>query len=134
MHGVTISGIIKSKDTKPILGWGALPGTWLNKTGYGNTQIRTVMVDMENSMANWPENLPKSGLYVPLRQDGKLRGGLVLLRRALGATDTTSCSTNWLKRRPIRLMLEAGVHGLPARRARKISHALCAIALLALSF
>ena len=138
VHEVTISGIIKSKDTKPILGWGRDLGTWLNKTGYGNTQITPVMVDMENSMANWPENLPKSGLYVPLRgQDGKLRGGLVLLR-----------AVPWAQ--PIRIMLdqlaeaaaytvdalEAGVHGRNAKRGGlgKYLTRFVAIALLALSF
>lgn len=138
VYDVTISGIIKSKDTKPILNWGRDLGKWLNKTGYGNTQITSVMVDMEKSMVNWPENLPKSGLYVPLRgQDAKLRGGLVLLRAAPWA-------------QPIRIMLdqlaeaaaytvdalETGVHGSKARRGGhgKYLTRLSAIAILALSF
>ena len=138
VYDVTISGVIKSKDTKPILSWGRNLGTWLNKTGYGNTQITPVMVDSENSMANWPENLPKSGLYVPLRgQDGKLRGGLVLLR-----------AMPWAQ--PIRIMLdqlaeaaaytvdalEAGVHGRNAKRGGLGKHltGFAAITLLALSF
>ena len=62
VYDVTISGIIKNKDTKPILDWGRELGKWLNKTGYGNTQLTPAMVDMEKSMAHWPGNLPKSGL------------------------------------------------------------------------
>ena len=115
---VTISGIVKSKDTKPILAWGEKLGKWLNKSGYGNTQLTPAMVDMEKAMSGWPENMPKSGLYVPLKgQDGKLRGGIVLLRAAA-----------WSQ--PVRIMLDqlaeaaaytvnaldAGVHGRKARR------------------
>ena len=138
VYDVTISGIIKNKDTKPILDWGRGLGKWLNKTGYGNTQLTPVMVDMEKSMANWPGNLPKSGLYVPLRaQDGTLRGGLVLLRAAAWA-------------QPIRVMLDqlaeaaaytvdaldAGVHGRRAARGGigKYITRLAAVVLLALSF
>jgi hypothetical protein len=140
VYDVTISGIIKNKDTKPILDWGRELGKWLNKTGYGNTQLTPAMVDMEKSMAHWPGNLPKSGLYVPLRaQDGTLRGGLVLLRAAAWA-------------QPIRVMLDqlaeaaaytvdaldAGVHGRRAGRSgRGIGKYLTGFAIvasLALSF
>ena len=138
VYDVTISGIIKNKDTKPILDWGRGLGKWLNKTGYGNTQLTPIMVDMEKSMANWPGNLPKSGLYVPLRaQDGTLRGGLVLLRAATWA-------------QPIRIMLDqlaeaaaytvdaldAGVHGRRAARGGigKYLTGLAALVLLGLSF
>ena len=69
-------------------------------------------------MAGWPPNLPKSGLYVPLKgRDGQLRGGIVLLRAA-----------KWSQ--PVRIMLDqlaeaaaytvaaldAGVHGRKAKR------------------
>lgn len=138
VYDVTISGILKSKDTKPILDWGRGLGKWLNKSGYGNTQLTPVMVNMENSMANWPENLPKSGLYVPLRaQDGTLRGGLVLLR-----------AVPWAQ--PIRVMLDqlaeaaaytvdaldAGVHGTRAVQGglRKYITRFAIVVLLALSF
>lgn len=115
---VTISGIMKSKETKSILLWGSKLGKWLNKAGYANTPITTAMIDMEKSMADWPENLPKSGLYVALRtQSGKLRGGIVLLR-----------AQAWSQ--PVRVMLDqlaeaaaytvdamdAGVHGRKASR------------------
>jgi hypothetical protein len=93
---------------------------------------------MEKSMVNWPGNLPKSGLYVPLRaQDGTLRGGLVLLRAATWA-------------QPIRIMLDqlaeaaaytvdaldAGVHGRRAARGGigKYLTGLAALVLLGLSF
>jgi hypothetical protein len=96
------------------------------------------MVDLEKSMVNWPGNLPKSGLYVPLRaQDGTLRGGLVLLRAATWA-------------QPIRIMLDqlaeaaaytvdaldAGVHGRRAARSGigKYLTGLVALVLLGLSF
>jgi hypothetical protein len=138
VYDVTISGIMKSKDTKPILDWGRGLGKWLNKSGYGNTQLTPVMVNMENSMKNWPENLPKSGLYVPLRaQDGTLRGGLVLLR-----------AVPWAQ--PIRVMLDqlaeaaaytvdaldAGVHGTRAVRGgiSKYITRFAIVVLLALSF
>jgi hypothetical protein len=138
VYDVTISGIIKNKDTRPILDWGRGLGKWLNKTGYGNTQLTPTMVDLEKSMVNWPGNLPKSGLYVPLRaQDGTLRGGLVLLRAATWA-------------QPIRIMLDqlaeaaaytvdaldAGVHGRRAARSGigKYLTGLAALVLLGLSF
>lgn len=118
VRDVTISGIIKSKETKTILDWGARLGKWLNKAGYGNTQLTAAMIDMEKSMSDWPENLPKNGLYVALRnQAGKLRGGIVLLR-----------AEPWSQ--PVRVMLDqlaeaaaytveaidAGVHGRKAAR------------------
>ena len=128
---VTISGIVRSKDTKPILAWGDALGKWLNKSGYHNAQLTPAMIDMEKSMRVWPANLPKSGLYVPLKgQDGKLRGGIVLLRAA-----------QWSQ--PVRIMLDqlaeaaaytvdaldAGVHGRKARR-RSFTSLIAASALL----
>ena len=138
VYDVTISGIMKSKDTRPILNWGRGLAKWLNKTGYGNTQLTPPMVDNERAMADWPENLPKAGLYVPLRgADGKLRGGLVLLR-----------AVPWAQ--PIRIMLDqlaeaaaytvdaldAGVHGRTASRGglRKYLTRFAIVLLLALSF
>lgn len=134
VYDVTISGIVKGKDTKPILAWGEALGKWLNKTGYGNTQITPVMVNMEASMANWPENLPKAGLYVPLRnQKGVLRGGIVLLR-----------AVPWAQ--PVRVMLDqladaaaytvdaldAGVHGRTAARGGAMKYLIRGLFLLAL--
>jgi hypothetical protein len=138
MQDVTISGIVKSKETKSTLDWGARLGTWLNKSGYANTQLTPAMVDMENSMSGWPDNLPKNGLYVSLRnQDGKLRGGIVLLR-----------AQSWSQ--PVRVMLDqlaeaaaytveaidAGVHGRKAARsgAGKWLGVGVGVALLAASF
>lgn len=136
VYDVTISGIVKGKDTKPILAWGEALGKWLNKTGYNNTQLTPVMVNMEASMGNWPENLPKSGLYVPLRnQKGVLRGGIVLLR-----------AVPWAQ--PVRVMLDqlaeaaaytvdaldAGVHGRTAARGgvmKYVTRGLVVLALLA---
>ena len=69
-------------------------------------------------MADWPENLPKNGLYVALRtHGGELRGGIVLLR-----------AQAWSQ--PVRVMLDQlaeaaaytvdaidrGVHGRKAAR------------------
>ena len=134
VYDVTISGIVKGKDTKPILAWGEALGKWLNKTGYGNTQLTPVMITMEPSMANWPENLPRSGLYVPLRnQKGVLRGGIVLLR-----------SVPWAQ--PVRVMLDqladaaaytvdaldAGVHGRAAARGGVMKYVFRGAILLAL--
>lgn len=139
LRDVTISGVVKSKETKATLAWGARLGKWLNKSGYGNAHITQAMVDMENSMADWPENLPKTGLYVALRaQDGKLRGGIVLLR-----------DQAWSQ--PVRVMLDqlaeaaaytveainAGVHGREAARRASVGKWLtrgAVIALLAASF
>jgi hypothetical protein len=138
VYDVTISGIVKSEDTEAILDWARALGQWLNKTGFGNTQITPTMVDTQMSMANWPVNLAKSGLYVPMRrQDGKLRGGLVLLR-----------ASPWAE--PVRIMLDqlaeaaaytvdaldAGVHGRGGGRDRlgKYIRRLAVVALLALSF
>ncbi len=110
---VTISGVVQSKDTKPILDWGQQLGRWLNQSGYANVQLTPAMLDLAELKKEWPDNLPKSGLYVPLRrEDGKLRGGIVLLRAAAWS-------------HPVRIMLdqlaeaaaytvdalEAGVHG-----------------------
>ena len=118
VHDVTISGIVKSKETKVTLEWGMKLGRWLNKSGYGNTPITPAMIDMEKSMAAWPENLPKHGLYVALRtHNGRLRGGIVLLR-----------GQAWSQ--PVRVMLDQlaeaaaytvdaidrGVHGRKAAR------------------
>ena len=118
LQDVTISGIVKSKDTKPVLAWGEKLGKWLNASGLGNTQISPAMISQQKSMAGWPPNLPKSGLYVPLKgRDGQLRGGIVLLRAA-----------KWSQ--PVRIMLDqlaeaaaytvaaldAGVHGRKAKR------------------
>lgn len=131
---VTVSGIVRSKDTKPILDWGNRLGQWLNETGFGNTQITAAMIAAEKSMAGWPDNLPKSGLYVPLRgRDGKLRGGIVLLRGA-----------RWSQ--PVRIMLDqlaeaaaytvdamnAGVHGRKAAQRRGLLPLLGALALAAM--
>ena len=56
---------------------------WLAKSGYGNTQIRPEMIGEEKKLADWPANIAKSGLYVPLTgQDGRYRGGVWLLRAA----------------------------------------------------
>lgn len=136
---VTISGIIKSKETKAILAWGAKLGKWLNKAGYANTPLTAAMIDMEKTMADWPENLPKAGLYVALRgQNGKLRGGIVLLR-----------AQAWSQ--PVRVMLDqlaeaaaytvdamnAGVHGRKAAQGAgpgKVIAIALAVVLLASSF
>lgn len=118
VHDVTISGIVKSKETKATLDWGMKLGKWLNKSGYGNTPLSAAMIDVEKSMADWPENLPKKGLYVALRtHNGDLRGGIVLLR-----------AQAWSQ--PVRVMLDQlaeaaaytveaidrGVHGRKAAR------------------
>lgn len=118
VHDVTISGIVKSRETKATLDWGIKLGKWLNKSGYGNTPLSAAMINMEKSMADWPENLPKNGLYVALRtHGGELRGGIVLLR-----------AQAWSQ--PVRVMLDQlaeaaaytvdaidrGVHGRKAAR------------------
>jgi hypothetical protein len=138
LHDVTISGVVKSKDTRPVLAWGEKLGIWLNKSGLGNTQITPAMISQQKSMAGWPENLPKSGLYVPLKgRDGQLRGGIVLLRTA-----------KWSH--PVRIMLDqlaeaaaytvaaldAGVHGRKARRRsyKSLIGSVVVLALMAASF
>ena len=57
---VTISGIVKSRDTKPILAWGDRLGKWLSKSGYGNAQLSPGLIDTQKTMRDWPENIPKS--------------------------------------------------------------------------
>ncbi len=142
IYDVTISGIVKdnekNKDTKQVLAWGEKLGAWLSKADYRNSQITPEMIDDDASMADWPDNLPKSGLYVPLhRQDGKLRGGIVLLRES-----------QWSQ--PVRVMLDqlaeaaaytvdaldAGVHGATFARGRfgRLIGLGVGLVLLALSF
>lgn len=134
VQDVTISGIIRSKETKTILDWGEKLSKWLNKAGYANTPITHALVDTEKTMAGWPDNMPKSGLYVALRnQSGKLRGGIVLLRAA-----------PWSQ--PVRVMLDqlaeaaaytvdaldAGVHGKKAARGSGLGKWLVTLGLLVL--
>ena len=138
VYDVTISGVVQSKDTKPILDWGGQLGRWLNKSGYGNVQLTGPMLDNADIKTAWPSNLPKTGLYVPLRRDdGKLRGGIVLLRAAAWS-------------HPVRIMLdqlaeaaaytvdalEAGLHGRKGARRGfvKLATALVFLALLGSSF
>ena len=118
VQDVTISGIVKSKDTQPILAWGEKLGKWLAKSGYGNTQITPAMVDIEKSMRDWPDNLPKSGLYVPLKgRDGKLRGGIVLLRAAKWSQPVRIMLDQLAEAAAYTVMaLDAGVHGRKAKR------------------
>lgn len=138
VYDVTISGIVKSRETKATLDWGARLGKWLNKSGYANTPLTAAMVEMEKTMTDWPANLPKNGLYVALRtQSGQLRGGIVLLR-----------AQSWSQ--PVRVMLDQlaeaaaytveaidrGVHGRKAARRGfgKWLAALIIVALLGASF
>jgi len=138
LYDVTISGVVKSKETKPVLNWGAAVARWLNKTKWANTQITPGLIDNEKKLAGWPDNMPKSGLYVPLRgRDGKLRGGILLLRH-----------NGWSQ--PVRVMLDqlaeaaaytvdaldAGVHGGRAARGRGMRYlvGLALVGLLGLSF
>lgn len=138
LHDVTISGIVKSKDTQPILAWGEKLAAWLNKTGYGNTQITPAMVNMEKTVADWPANLPKSGLYVPLKgQDGALRGGIVLLRAAKWSQPVRIMLDQLAEAAAYTVMaLDAGVHGRKAKRRSytALIAGLVGLALLAGSF
>jgi hypothetical protein len=138
IYDVTISGVMRSKDTKPILDWGRQLGRWLNKSGYGNLQLTPALLNTADLKQPWPDNLPQNGLYVPLRrEDGNLRGGIVLLRAAAWS-------------HPVRIMLdqlaeaaaytvealEAGVHGRKGARRGfvKLATALVFTALLSASF
>ena len=138
IHNVTISGVEPTKDTKPVLKWGGQVARWLAKSGLGNTQIRPEMIEDEKKLADWPVNIAKSGLYVPLiGQDGRMRGGILLLRAAPWA-------------QPVRVMmdqlgeaaaytvraLDLGVHGRAAKRVNWIglTSALALLAIIAGSF
>lgn len=138
IYDVTISGVLRSKDTKPILKWGNQLGQWLTKSAFSNLQLTPALLETAELKTPWPGNLPKKGLYVPLRrEDGNLRGGIVLLRAA-----------PWSD--PVRIMLdqlaeaaaytvdalEAGVHGRKgARRGfAKLATTLVFLSLLGASF
>ncbi len=138
IHNVTISGVEPSKDTKQVLKWGGRVARWLAKSGFGNMQIRPEMIEDQKKLADWPGNIAKSGLYVPLMgRDARLRGGILLLRAAPWA-------------QPVRVMmdqlgeaaaytvraLELGVHGRRPRRINWIglTSAVALLAIIAGSF
>lgn len=80
---VTISGIAKSKENKPVLLWGQKLGKWLHKSGWGNKQISAQVIAGNDKLEPWPQNMPRAGLYVPLvNRKGKVQGGIFLLREA----------------------------------------------------
>ncbi|CAI8419237.1 MAG: Uncharacterised protein [Rhodobiaceae bacterium UBA7378] len=132
IYNVTISGVEPGKDARQILTWGTQVARWLARSGLGNAQIQPDMIDAQKKLTDWPSNIAKSGLYVPLTgHDARLRGGILLLRAAPWA-------------QPVRVMmdqlgeaaaytvraLELGVHGRKSRRVSWVGLA-CAAALLA---
>jgi hypothetical protein len=138
VQDVTISGLVKGPETEAVLAWGTKLAAFLNGTGYANTPLNAAMLASQKALGEWPEKLPKAGLYVALRtQNGALRGGLVLLR-----------AQSWSQ--PVRVMLDQlaeaaaytveaidrGVHGTKPQRpifTGRIIAALLAV-LLGLSF
>ena len=138
IRNVTISGVEPTKDTKLVLKWAGLAARWLAKSDFGNIQVTPEMIENEKKLADWPVNIAKSGLYVPLiDRDGPLLGGILLLR-----------AEPWAQ--PVRVMmdqlgetaaytlraLELGVHGRAGKGVNWIglTSALALLAIVAGSF
>ncbi len=120
IYDVTISGVAKSRGTKPVLKWGRGVAKWLSKSKWTNTQISPSLIG-ERRLKNWPVNIPKSGLYVPMHgMDAKLRGGILLLRDT-GWSQPARVMLNQLAEAAAYTLdaLDTGVHGRLAARGKR---------------